>query len=158
MCYSFKTYFLFDCYIKIMTLFLLYLKVRRSACQSLCTLTILSVKFAREALNLLMDMLNDDSVVVRLQALETMHNMAINGCPKIQEKHLHMVSFSSFINRFALCPEYKIVPTIFLLFETARCTSLLLDKLSIPSMYEDLMITLCVRFVFLSISFTLFSV
>lgn len=154
MCYSFKTYFLFDCYIKIMTLFLLYLKVRRSACQSLCTLTILSVKFAREALNLLMDMLNDDSVVVRLQALETMHNMAINGCPKIQEKHLHMVSFSSFINRFALCPEYKIVPTIFLLFETARCTSLLLDKLSIPSMYEDLMITLC-TFCFLKYKFYL---
>jgi integrator complex subunit 4 len=40
-----------------------------------------------------MDMLNDDSVVVRLQALETMHHMAINGCLKLQEKHFHMVPF-----------------------------------------------------------------
>jgi integrator complex subunit 4 len=67
--------------------------VRKSACQSLHTLTILSVEFAREALDLLMDMLNDDSVVVRLQALETMHHMAINGCLKLQEKHFHMVPF-----------------------------------------------------------------
>lgn len=80
-----------------MTKYLLNLKVRKSAYQSLCTLTILSADFAREALNLLMDVLNDDSVVVRLQALETMHYMAINGFLKLQEKHMHMVCFSLFI-------------------------------------------------------------
>ncbi|KAL5058233.1 hypothetical protein RYX36_029837 [Vicia faba] len=67
-----------------------FFEVRKSACQSLHRLTILSVEFAREALDLLMDMLNDDSVVVRLQALETMHHMALNGWLKLQEKHLHM--------------------------------------------------------------------
>lgn len=77
---------------KIMTVFLLYPKVRKSACKSLHTLTIFSVKFARQALDLLMDMVNDYLAVVRLQALETMHHMAINGCLKLQEKHLHMVS------------------------------------------------------------------
>lgn len=81
--------------------------MRKSVCQSLGRLTILSIEFAREALDLLMDMLNDDSVVVRLQALETMHHMAINRCLKLQEKHLHMVSFSSFIGHFSLCPEYN---------------------------------------------------
>ncbi|KAK7273765.1 hypothetical protein RIF29_14828 [Crotalaria pallida] len=67
-----------------------FFEVRKSACQSLHTLTILSLEFAHEALNFLMDMLNDDSVAVRLQALETLHFMAINGCLKLQEKHLHM--------------------------------------------------------------------
>ncbi|KAK7339973.1 hypothetical protein VNO77_20663 [Canavalia gladiata] len=67
-----------------------FFEVRKSACQSLCTLTSLSVKFAREALDLLVDVLNDDSVVVRSHALETMHHMAINGFLKLHEKHLHM--------------------------------------------------------------------
>ena len=102
-----------------MTGFLLKLKVRKSACESLHALTILSVEFACEALNLLMDVLNDDSVVVRLQALETMHHMAINGCLKLQEKHMHMVCFSSFIDHFGRRPAYILVPSIFLLFETA---------------------------------------
>lgn len=67
------------------------MKVRKSACLSLCTLTVLSAKFAVEALNLLIDVLNDDSVVVRLQALETLHHMATSDCLKVQETHLHMV-------------------------------------------------------------------
>lgn len=80
---------------ELLTEFLFDLKVRKSACQSLQRLTILSDEFAHEALNFLMDVLNDDSAVVRLQALETMRHMVINGCLKIQEKHLHMVCFSS---------------------------------------------------------------
>lgn len=65
------------------------MKVRRSACYSLRTLTILSAKFAVEALNFLMDMLNDDSKFVRFQALETMHQMAIFGHLKVKEAHMH---------------------------------------------------------------------
>lgn len=65
--------------------------MRRSACCALGALTALSADFAFEALNLLMDMLNDDSTVVRLQALETMHHMAISGHLKVQGGHLHMV-------------------------------------------------------------------
>lgn len=67
------------------------MKVRKAACHSLGTLTILSSKFSGEALNLLMDVLNDDSMLVRLQAFETMHQMATFGHLKVQEKHIHMV-------------------------------------------------------------------
>ncbi|KAL2509940.1 Protein SIEL [Forsythia ovata] len=65
-------------------------EVRRSACRSLCMLTAVSAEFASEAVNILMDMLNDDSVVVRLQALETIHFMAISDHLKVEEAHLHM--------------------------------------------------------------------
>lgn len=69
------------------------LKVRRSACAALHTLCILSADFAGKALNLLVDVLNDDSVAVRLQAMETMHHMAKFGHLKLQEAHLDMVIF-----------------------------------------------------------------
>lgn len=62
-----------------------------SACYSLRTLTVFSLRFAGEALNLLMDMLNDDSTVVRLQALDTMHHMATSGHLKVEEIHMHRV-------------------------------------------------------------------
>lgn len=64
--------------------------VRRSACRSLGYLAVLSAKFASEALNLLMDVLNDDTRVVRLQTLEVMHHMATYGHLKLQETHMHM--------------------------------------------------------------------
>ncbi|KAK4834531.1 hypothetical protein QYF36_024374 [Acer negundo] len=67
-----------------------FYEVRRSACSSLCTFTVFSEKFAGEALNLLVDMVNDDSVAVRLQVLETMHHMANCECLKLQEMHMHM--------------------------------------------------------------------
>lgn len=65
--------------------------MRKSACDALYNLTILSTKFAGEALNLLMDILNDDSVSVRSQALETLHHMGMSNCLKLQEAHMHMV-------------------------------------------------------------------
>ncbi|KAL2626839.1 hypothetical protein GLYMA_07G156700v4 [Glycine max] len=67
-----------------------FFEVRKSVCESLCTLTSLSSEFARKALDSLMDVLNDESEVVRLQSLETLHHMAINGRLKLLEKHLHM--------------------------------------------------------------------
>ncbi|GLT73769.1 hypothetical protein SLA2020_456050 [Shorea laevis] len=66
-----------------------FYEVRMSACYSLRTLTVFSAKFAGEALNLLMDMLNDDSRSVRLQALETMHQMATCDHLKVEETHMH---------------------------------------------------------------------
>ncbi|XP_027173158.1 protein SIEL [Coffea eugenioides] len=68
-----------------------FFEVRRSACCALRTFAIAYGDFACEAVNLLMDMLNDDSVVVRLLALETMHHMAMYDCLKVQEGHLHML-------------------------------------------------------------------
>ena len=69
------------------------LKVRKSACNSLGIHTILYAEFARQSLSLLMDMLNDDSMAVRLEALETLHHMATFECLHVQEIHMHMVSF-----------------------------------------------------------------
>lgn len=67
-----------------------FCEVRKSACHSLHTLSILSAKFANEALNLLVEVLNDDSMVVRLQALETMRCMALFNYLMLQESHMHM--------------------------------------------------------------------
>ncbi|GKC61733.1 hypothetical protein Tco_1089331, partial [Tanacetum coccineum] len=50
-----------------------------------------SATCAAGALDLLMDVLNDDSVIVRLQAPHTMHHMAILGHLKVQEMHMHIV-------------------------------------------------------------------
>lgn len=69
------------------------LKVRKSACNSLRIHTILYAEFARQSLSLLMDMLNDDSMAVRLEALEALHHMATFDCLNVQEIHMHMVSF-----------------------------------------------------------------
>lgn len=69
------------------------MKVRSSACYSLRIPAILSTDLAEKVLGLLMDMLNDDSTVVRLRSLETMHHMAVSGHLKVQEMHMHMVSF-----------------------------------------------------------------
>ncbi|MED6175792.1 hypothetical protein PIB30_081690 [Stylosanthes scabra] len=66
-----------------------FFEVRKSVCQSLRSLTILSVEFAHGALNLLMDVINDYKVEVRLEALETMHHMAINHCLELLENYMH---------------------------------------------------------------------
>ncbi|KAI3989388.1 hypothetical protein MKX01_016588 [Papaver californicum] len=83
-----------------------FYEVRRSACNSLGMLISFSVRFANDALNLLMDMLNDHSMVVRLQTLETMYHMATCDRLKVQEAHMHMflgtlVDTSTLIRRAA---------------------------------------------------------
>ena len=70
--------------------------MRKSACLSLHKLIILSAEFAGRTLDLLMDMLNDNSMVVRLEALETLHHMGTSDCLNVQEMHMHMVSFLLF--------------------------------------------------------------
>ncbi|GMP51385.1 hypothetical protein CsSME_00017636 [Camellia sinensis var. sinensis] len=67
-----------------------FCEVRRSACHAIQTLSILSADFSGDALTLLVDVLNDDSMVVRLQALETMRCMALFDHLKVQETHMHM--------------------------------------------------------------------
>ncbi|OVA17210.1 hypothetical protein BVC80_1837g4 [Macleaya cordata] len=67
-----------------------FYEVRRSACNSMGMLISFSVQFANDALNLLMDMLNDDSMVVRLQTLGTMYHMVTCDRLKVQETHMHM--------------------------------------------------------------------
>lgn len=55
-------------------------------------LTALSSEFAGEVINLLTDMLNDDSMAVRLHALETMQQMANRGHLFLKVMRMHMVS------------------------------------------------------------------
>lgn len=47
--------------------------------------------FAVEAVNILSYVLNDDSVVARLEALKTIHHMAMSECVMMQEAHVDMV-------------------------------------------------------------------
>ncbi|XP_078436202.1 ARM repeat superfamily protein [Wolffia australiana] len=67
-----------------------YHEVRRAACFSLGGFVNLYAKFSSGALDLLMDMLNDDSDAVQLQALQTLLQMAKNNDLIAQESHMHM--------------------------------------------------------------------
>ncbi|XP_057808218.1 protein SIEL isoform X2 [Salvia miltiorrhiza] len=78
-----------------------FFQVRRSACRALQTPTVLSAEFSCGTVDILMDMLNDDLVMVRLQALETLHHMATYGHLNVAESHLHMF-FSVLIDNDAL--------------------------------------------------------
>lgn len=66
------------------------LQVRTVACKTLGALAKLSNQYAHKALDLLMDMMNDDTEAVRLQTLQTLFDMATYGL-SMQEKHMHMV-------------------------------------------------------------------
>ncbi|PPS06623.1 hypothetical protein GOBAR_AA14017 [Gossypium barbadense] len=95
-------------------------EVRMSACYSLRTLTVFSLRFACEALNLMMDMLSDDSTVIRLQALDTIHHMATSDHLKVEKIHIHrflsaLVDSSSVIRsmtrkilKLAKLPQFKL--------------------------------------------------
>lgn len=63
---------------------------KRSACCALQMLMAFSSEFTGEAVHVLMDILNDDSLVVQLQALETLHHISLCGQLKVEESHLHM--------------------------------------------------------------------
>ncbi|XP_047330619.1 protein SIEL [Impatiens glandulifera] len=68
-------------------------EVRTSACRTMNKLTSVSAVFSKESLSFLMDMVNDDSMVVRLKVLETMHYMATSNHLNMQETHIHMFLF-----------------------------------------------------------------
>lgn len=68
-----------------------YSEVQRAACISLRVLTVLSGRFGSEAVNLLTYVLNDDSAIVRLEVLDSLHHMATSGFLKMQEEHIDML-------------------------------------------------------------------
>ncbi|CAN6289826.1 unnamed protein product [Urochloa humidicola] len=67
-----------------------FYQVRTAACTSLGTLAKFSSQYAEKALDLLMDMMNDDTEAVRLQTLQALFHMATYGYLSMQEKHMHM--------------------------------------------------------------------
>ncbi|OMO97676.1 Armadillo-like helical [Corchorus olitorius] len=85
-------------------------EVRMSACYSLRMLIVFSLRFAAEALNLLMDMLNDDSMDIRLQALETMHDLATTNSLKVEEIHMHRIDVVIYPS---LLPDLQFLGTLF---------------------------------------------
>lgn len=76
----------FFCFIAVFSL-----QVRTAACKSLGALAKFSIHYAQKALDMLMDMMNDDTEAVRLQTLQTLFHMATYGYLSVQEKHMHMV-------------------------------------------------------------------
>ncbi|KAG5627031.1 hypothetical protein H5410_012249 [Solanum commersonii] len=64
--------------------------VRVSACRALQSFAIHSAGFSNMVVNLLMGILNDDSMAVKLQALDTLHHMTMFRLLKVQQPHLHM--------------------------------------------------------------------
>lgn len=96
------------------------------------TLVILSADFAAGALNLLVDVLNDDSLSVRLQALETVHHMAVFGHLKLQEVHMLMflgtLVDTSTLVRFAARKVLRIT----------KLHNLAMFKLSVDSLIQNL--------------------
>ncbi|KAG8074500.1 hypothetical protein GUJ93_ZPchr0006g44793 [Zizania palustris] len=67
-----------------------FYQVRTAACKSLGALSKFSTQYAQKALDLLMDMMNDDTEAVRMQTLHTLFYMATYGCLSVQEMHMHM--------------------------------------------------------------------
>jgi 5,10-methenyltetrahydromethanopterin hydrogenase len=67
------------------------LQVRIAACKSMAALAKFSTQYAQKALDMLMDMMNDDTEAVILQTLQTLFRMATYGCLNVQEQHMHMV-------------------------------------------------------------------
>ena len=65
--------------------------MRTAACKTLGALAKFSNNYSQKALDLLMDMMNDDTEAVRLQTLQTLLDMATYGHLSVQEKHMHMV-------------------------------------------------------------------
>lgn len=68
--------------------------MRKVACRSLGIHALLSIKFADDAINLLMDLMNDDVEGVRVEALDSLFHMAAHECLNVHEKHMHMVCCS----------------------------------------------------------------
>ncbi|KAM7263509.1 hypothetical protein ACFE04_001192 [Oxalis oulophora] len=106
--------------------------VRKSTCKALRSLGILSTKFANEALNLLMDILNDDSLAVRSQALETMHHMVTYKHLKLLEIHVHQLLGS------LLDSEDFMRSTTKKILKLVKLSNLRLFKLSVDALFKNL--------------------
>ncbi|XP_065871772.1 protein SIEL isoform X1 [Euphorbia lathyris] len=109
-----------------------YYEVRQSACYSLRNLIILSAEFADRALNILMDILNDNSLVVRLEALDTLHLMATSEYLNVKEIHMHMFVGSLVDNHVLIRSSARKI------FKLARLPYLEFFRLCVDGLLENL--------------------
>ena len=61
------------------------------AMEALANLACTCENMVSGAVDLLLDMLNDEVVVVQLQAMQALSQVAMAGHMSVQDKHLHMV-------------------------------------------------------------------
>ncbi|XP_074301734.1 protein SIEL-like isoform X1 [Silene latifolia] len=107
-------------------------EVQQAACVTLRMLPAVSGQFAGEVFNIVSDVLNDDSIIVRLEALKTLHHMAVSGCLKMQEEHIEMllgtlVDSCLHIRSEAIC-----------IIGSVKLPSLKLSKVTVESLLECL--------------------
>ncbi|XP_008793958.4 protein SIEL isoform X2 [Phoenix dactylifera] len=124
-----------------------FYEVRTIACKSLGMLATFSIQFADNALNLLMDMLNDDAEAVRLQTLQTLFHMATHDRLMVQEKHMDMflgllADISALIRRAARkVLQLMMLPDIKTFKFTIDC--LITNLETYPEEEEDIFFVLC---------------
>ncbi|XP_019705913.1 protein SIEL isoform X3 [Elaeis guineensis] len=125
----------------------IFVQVRTIACQSLGMLATFSIQFADNALNLLMDMLNDDAEAVRLQTLQTLFHMATHDHLRVQEKHMDMflgllADISALIRRAARkVLQLMMLPDIETFKSAINC--LITNLETYPEEEEDIFSVLC---------------
>ncbi|KAJ7555615.1 hypothetical protein O6H91_05G046800 [Diphasiastrum complanatum] len=66
-------------------------EVRLASIQSLANLSGHSEKLARASLEMLLDMLNDDSQLVRITTIHALIQLALADCLFVEQKHLHLI-------------------------------------------------------------------
>ncbi|KAK9671847.1 hypothetical protein RND81_12G058500 [Saponaria officinalis] len=115
-----------------LTVCLATLKVQQAACVTLRMLPVISGQFAGEAFNIVSYVLNDDSIIVRLEALKTLHHMAVSGCLKMKEDHLEMLLHTLVDN--CLHIRTQAIRTV----GSVKLPSLELSKLTVGSLLECL--------------------
>ncbi|KAG1354165.1 protein SIEL [Cocos nucifera] len=124
-----------------------FYEVRTIACKSLGMLATFSIQFADNALNLLMDMLNDDAEAVRLQTLQTLFHMATHDRLVVQEKHMDMfLGLLADISAVIRCAARKVLQLMMLpdikTFKSA-VDCLITNLETYPEEEEDIFSVLC---------------
>uniref|UniRef100_A0A803NEC0 Integrator complex subunit 4/Protein SIEL C-terminal Ig-like domain-containing protein n=1 Tax=Chenopodium quinoa TaxID=63459 RepID=A0A803NEC0_CHEQI len=107
-----------------------YSEVQRAACISLRMLCVISGRFAPDAVSILSYVLNDDSVIARLEALKTIHCMAMSGCVAMKEAHIDMV-LGTLVDRNS-----QIRSRAFDLLGSVKLPDLKVSKLTVESSLE----------------------
>ncbi|XP_021769635.1 LOW QUALITY PROTEIN: protein SIEL-like [Chenopodium quinoa] len=109
-----------------------YSEVQRAACISLRMLCVISGRFAPDAVSILSYVLNDDSVIARLEALKTIHCMAMSGCVAMKEAHIDMV-LGTLVDRNS-----QIRSRAFDLLGSVKLPDLKVSKLTVESLFRSL--------------------
>ncbi|KAL9239279.1 hypothetical protein vseg_013617 [Gypsophila vaccaria] len=107
-------------------------EVQQAACITLRMLPVVSGQFAGEAVNIVSYVLNDDSIIVRLEALRTVQHLVMSGHLKIQEEHIDML-LGTLVDS---CPQIRSTATN--IIGSVKLPTLKLSKMTVESLLESL--------------------